>query len=147
MAGRIGLSGCIQWLGERDAKQYYPAMDVFAISSRKEGLPYVVLEAMAAGLPVIATASSGVESLVIENENGTIVAPGDHAGFGVALRRLVCSESYRVSMGRGSLERVKQFSVQLMVKRTADLYVSSRRHGLFEQLVTHAGPRPESKYG
>jgi glycosyltransferase involved in cell wall biosynthesis len=97
-------------------------MDIFAISSRKEGLPYVVLEAMAASLPVVATSSAGVESLVVTKENGAVVPPGDHVAFGDALIRLLVDAPYRSSMARGSLTRVGRFSVASMVDKTVALY-------------------------
>jgi len=57
---RNRIGNHVLWLGERDARGVIAAFDVFAISSRKEGLPYVVLEAMSAGLPIVATTSAGV---------------------------------------------------------------------------------------
>src|SRR5205814_9009851 len=59
LADELGVASRILWLGERDARTVMTAFDVFAISSCKEGLPYVVLEAMSAGLPVVATDTAG----------------------------------------------------------------------------------------
>src|SRR5207237_6704923 len=93
---RLGIADKIIWLGERDARGVLAGFDVFALSSRKEGLPYVVLEAMAAGLPVVATASSGVEILVEPDVNGTVVPRDDAAAFAAAMRALA-ADPHRVA--------------------------------------------------
>ena len=85
---RLGVAEKIVWLGERDARGVLAGFDLFALSSRKEGLPYVVLEAMAAGLPVVATASAGVEILIEPGVTGEIVPRDDAAAFAAALTGL-----------------------------------------------------------
>ena len=72
-------------LGEMDARKVFSAFDVFAISSRMEAMPYVILEAMAAGLPIVATTTSGIETLVEDGVNGKVVAMDDSTAFAAAL--------------------------------------------------------------
>ncbi|HZK80646.1 MAG TPA: glycosyltransferase family 4 protein, partial [Humisphaera sp.] len=99
LAGTLGIGDKIIWLGERDAREVMSAFDLFALSSRKEGLPYVVLEAMAAGLPVVATSSAGVESLIDPGVNGAVVRPDDAKAFGDALIELATNPSRLAASG------------------------------------------------
>ena len=115
------------WLGERDARPLLGGFDLFAISSRKEGLPYVVLEAMAAGLPVVATASAGVESLIEPGLNGQIVPTGDAPAFGSALIDLASDCAQLAACGRESLRRAALFTIDAMVERTLGLYLELQR--------------------
>ena len=87
-----------------------PAFDLFALSSRYEGLPYVLLEALAAGLPVVATATSGVELLVDHGRNGMIVPPNCPDAFAAALVDLTSDPQCRVQYGLASLGRVAPFT-------------------------------------
>jgi glycosyltransferase involved in cell wall biosynthesis/CelD/BcsL family acetyltransferase involved in cellulose biosynthesis len=113
-AERLGVAGRVIWLGERDASTLYAAFDAFAIASRKEGLPYVVLEAMAASLPVIATTTSGVEILVRDGENGWVVPVDNVATFGHAMAELANDRAQAARFGDASLRRAKQLTVDAM---------------------------------
>jgi glycosyltransferase involved in cell wall biosynthesis len=115
----------ILWLGERDARGVLAAMDLFAISSRKEGLPYVVLEALATGLPVVATASSGVEILVESGMNGEVIRRDDVDGFAHALIKLVTDSNLRAQYGAAALRHAGNFTVDAMVQRTIAAYASA----------------------
>jgi glycosyltransferase involved in cell wall biosynthesis len=121
----LRLGDKVLWLGERPADSVLAAFDVFAMSSRKEGLPYVVLEAMAAGLPVVATDSSGVDSLVSGGVNGVVVPRGDAASFGDALATLVADPALRGRYGQASLARIQNFTIDAMVDRTLALYTEA----------------------
>jgi len=121
-AKRLGVSEKVLWLGERNALPLYAAFDLFAIASRKEGLPYVVLESLAAGLPVVATETAGVESLVETNVNGAVVPLGDVAGFAEGLTRIVCDADLRRHMGEASLNRSRHFTIDRMVNQTFAAY-------------------------
>lgn len=118
----LGISDKVRWPGERDARTCLAGFDVFALSSRKEGLPYVILEAMAAGLPVVATASAGVESLLKDGENGLVVPADDPAAFAGALLRVLNDPEQRAALGRSSLQRVAAFSIDQMVEKHLRLY-------------------------
>ena len=75
MADLLGIANKVLWLGEGDGKCLLPAFDLLALPSRYEGLPYVTLEALSAGLPVVATATAGVELPIRHRRNGLIVPP------------------------------------------------------------------------
>jgi glycosyltransferase involved in cell wall biosynthesis len=77
LAARCGLSGRIAFTGERgDVAVLLPGLDVFAMASRYEGLPCAIVEAMTAGLPVVATAVNAVPNVVIAGETGLLTPPG-----------------------------------------------------------------------
>ena len=123
LAGQEGVSDRVLWLGERDVSTVLAAFDVFAMSSCKEGLPYVVLEAMAAGLPVVATATAGVESLVQTGRNGTVVPCGDVDAFARAIVALANDPDAVARYGQASLEHVGKFTIDAMVERTLGEYL------------------------
>lgn len=127
LAAQLNLGDQIIWLGERDARGVFAGFDLFALSSRKEGMPYVVLEAMAAGLPVVATTSSGVELLVTPGVNGAVVPTDDTAAFAGALMELLPNPQRLADYGRASLERASQFTVDLMADRTLQAYLSQAK--------------------
>jgi glycosyltransferase involved in cell wall biosynthesis len=77
LAARCGLSGRMAFTGERgDVAVLLPGLDVFAMASRYEGLPCAIVEAMTAGLPVVATAVNAVPNVVIAGETGLLAPPG-----------------------------------------------------------------------
>lgn len=87
---RRGLDDRFHFLGERsDVADLLPALDVFAMSSRYEGLPCAVVEAMRCGLPVVATAVNSVPDLVVPGESGVLVPPADPRAMAEALDRLL----------------------------------------------------------
>jgi glycosyltransferase involved in cell wall biosynthesis len=126
LGARLGVADKILWLGERDAREVLAAFDVFAMSSRKEGLPYVILEAMAAGLPIVATVSSGVEILIEPGINGFVVPTDDIAAFSAALIALASDPDRMIRYGAASLRRAAELSIDAMVEQTLVAYQSSR---------------------
>jgi glycosyltransferase involved in cell wall biosynthesis len=141
LADRLGIADRVLWLGERDARGVLAAFDVFALASRKEGLPYVVLEAMAAGLPVVATESAGVEILVEPGHNGAVVPRDDVAAFAASLAQLAGDLARRARMGEASRARAARFTVEAMVDRTLAAY-HGERPATAEWGGSGAAPRP-----
>jgi glycosyltransferase involved in cell wall biosynthesis len=87
---RRGLGERFRWLGYRtDVPDLLPGFDVFALASRYEGLPCVLVEAMRAGVPVAATAVNAVPELVVPGETGMLAPPGQPAMLGRAVRYLL----------------------------------------------------------
>lgn len=122
LAGKLGIADKIIWLGERDARGVLAGFDIFALSSRKEGLPYVVLEAMAAGLPVVATQSAGVEILIEPEINGFVAITGDAASFAQGLIALASDPQRLASFGVASRKRAALFTIDNMVSSTIEAY-------------------------
>jgi glycosyltransferase involved in cell wall biosynthesis len=122
LAGRLGIAEKVVLLGEMDARKLFSAFDIFAMSSRMEAMPYVVLEAMAAGLPIVATVTSGVELLVEEGVNGNVV-PMDHcAAFAAALAGIANDPARMAQMASASHRLVAPFNSERMIDRILALY-------------------------
>jgi glycosyltransferase involved in cell wall biosynthesis len=124
LAWRLGIADKIIWLGERDSRGVFAGFDVFALSSLKEGLPYVVLEALVVGLPVVATSWAGVEILVEPGVNGAVVPPGDDRAFARALIDLATSPSRMTRYAAASRARAAELTIDAMVERTLEAYQS-----------------------
>ena len=91
--------------------------------SHGEGLPYTLLEAMAAGAAVITTRLGGMPDLLAEETNALFVAPGDAASIAEAVLRLAGDESLRRSMGEANAARIRAgHTTETVAKRFADLY-------------------------
>lgn len=107
-AAALGLNDRVRFLGEvGDVPARLRAAHVFVLSSRSEGLPISVLEAMAAGLPVVASDVGGLRELVAAEESGILVPAGSPAPLAVALSRLVDAPELRASLGAEGRRRVE----------------------------------------
>jgi glycosyltransferase involved in cell wall biosynthesis len=125
-AARLGLGGRAVFTGSRDdVADLLPAFDVFALSSRYEGLPIALLEAMAAGVPPVATRVGGIPEVVTDGVDGLLVDPGDAAGLAAALGRLLGDGDLRATLGRRARERAGAFDLADAVHRTEDVYLAA----------------------
>jgi glycosyltransferase involved in cell wall biosynthesis len=116
--------GWIRFAGyQEDVWPWLAACDVFVLSSDWEGMPNAVLEAMGAGLPVVATAVGGTPDVVVDGVTGLLVPAADPAALAAVLERLIGDPGLRQRMGEAGRRRVEQrFSAQRMVERTQSLY-------------------------
>ena len=122
-AAALGLADRTLFLGSRgDVRELLPAFDVFALSSRYEGLPIALLEALAAGVPAVATRVGGVPEVLGDGDAGLLVAPGDPAALADALRRVLTDRGLRAEMGTRAVERARAFSIDPAVERIAAVY-------------------------
>jgi glycosyltransferase involved in cell wall biosynthesis len=104
VAERVRFAGAI---GQEEIGKHYARADVFVLPSFAEGLPVVLVEAMATGLPVVASRITGIPELVSEGESGLLSVPGDLDGLVDALGELVTAPpERRLAMGRAGHERV-----------------------------------------
>jgi glycosyltransferase involved in cell wall biosynthesis len=117
LIAELDCPGRMRLLGYRsDLRELYQAMDVFALSSLREGLPNVLLEAMALEVPVVATRIAGIPRLIRDGENGLLVDPGDTDGLGAALTRLLRDGDLRLRLrqaGRRVIEAGYSFPVRM----------------------------------
>ncbi len=126
LVARCGLTGRVHFLGQRDdVPALLHASDVFALTSEWEGNPLSVMEAMAAGLPVLATRVGSIPELVEEEVSGLLVSPGDVAGLSAGLSRLQQSPALLAGMGAHAALRARsRFGLDRMVSSYEELYLS-----------------------
>lgn len=106
-----------------DVPAFLSALDVYALSSDYEGLPLAVLEAMAAGLPIVSTAVGGVPEAVIDGHNGFLVPRRDSRLLAQSIVRLGIDPGLAASMGKASRERMETlFDARIMAEKTATVY-------------------------
>jgi glycosyltransferase involved in cell wall biosynthesis len=123
-AQRLGIRDRIHFLGFcPNVNDVYGALDIFAMPSRCEALPYALLEAMAAELPAVATCAGGVPEIVAPGETGFLVPIASREALAAALGQLLEDADLRRRMGRAGRARVlAHFSEREMVTRTLELY-------------------------
>jgi glycosyltransferase involved in cell wall biosynthesis len=121
---RLGLAGAVDLTGERDdIPAFLAAADCFVLSSTSEGMPISVLEAMAAGLPVVASDVGGVHELVTEGTTGCLVPPRDPEALAGALRPLLGDPELRARLGAQARRDVEQrFTVDRVQREHLQLY-------------------------
>ena len=123
LRAELGLRGTVDLPGFTDAiLPRLATFDVFVLSSKTEGLGTAILDAMAAGRPVIATRAGGIVDAVVDDASGRLVDPGDVEGLARALAELQSSAALRQRLAHGALERVEEFDVRLTVERTRAVY-------------------------
>lgn len=123
LARTLGLENHVVLPGRVEPRDWLARADVFAHTSRWEGFGIVLLEAMLAELPVVATRVSAVPEIVVDGETGILAPPGDVAAVADGLTRLLDDAALRRTLGAAGLERAHtEFSVARMVEQTIGVY-------------------------
>lgn len=118
-----GLADSVFLIGFRnDVPRVLAASDVLVLPSFREGTPRVITEAMASGLPVVATDIAGIPEQVVDGESGYLIPTGDAAALADKLAELLANSELRKQMGKRGLERVERFSVDAMLRDLDGLY-------------------------
>lgn len=120
LAADLGLSDCVHFAGyQPDPGRYLRAMDVFALTSRSEGMPLCVLEAWAAGLPVVASRVGGLPELIEEGRTGFLFESGDDRALAHQVAILFADKVRARLMGQAGRENVRD---KFDVARMAEAY-------------------------
>lgn len=121
----LGIEHVVEWTGFiREINPVLDQMDLFVLPSLfGEGMPMVVLEALAAGLPVVASAVEGIPEVIREGQEGYLVPPGSSETLARAIERFFTGEADWQAMRRSALARQREcFSTESMARAVADVY-------------------------
>lgn len=123
-ARELGIESLVKFLGARtDVPRLLAAFDLFVLPSLWEGLPLTLMEAMAAGRPLVASRVDGVEELVTDGVEGALVEAGDPAALAAALLELCRDSGRRAMLGERARERaMREFGVEAMGRAVAAIY-------------------------
>ena len=125
-ASDLGVSDGVLFAGARsDIPAVLAAIDIYAMSSNREGLPVSLLEAMAAGKPIVATMVGGIPEVVSDRREGLLVPSGDPEALAGAIRELACDPKLAAHLGRQASEKVAaEYSIGATVRRLEEVYCS-----------------------
>lgn len=112
------------WINSEKRDEILSQADVFILPSYNEGLPLAILEAMGWSLPVIVTPVGGIPELVISNQNGLLVTPGNIQQLSEAMELLIENETLRLSLGSIARKNVEPLDIRNCSVRLADIYHS-----------------------
>jgi glycosyltransferase involved in cell wall biosynthesis len=123
-AAQLGLSDHVRFAGERNSMpEVYASFDVFALPSFSEGMPMTVLEAMAAGLPIVATTVGAVPGLLEPAGCGILCPPGDASALAAALLRVLQDPALAERLGIAAQQHLRaHYSAEAMARQYLALY-------------------------
>ena len=121
---QTGIEKHVIFLGQRqDTKRIYAAMDIFTLVSKTEGIPNVVLEAMAMNVPVISTNVGGIGEIITHNLDGILIQRGDTSSLSHYIKELLTNDNYRNSITNAGRKRVLEyFDFSVRLKKFEDIY-------------------------
>ncbi len=124
LSHRMGLKERVIFTGFlEDPARIYPALDLYLSASLKEGLPLALVEAMGAGLPVVATDVPGHRDVIVSGQSGLLVRPEDPGAMSLAIAALWADPGRRATLAEAGRQCARsRFSIELMVCSTAELY-------------------------
>lgn len=128
-AQRLGLAERVRFAGlQEDVAPFFAAFDLYLMSSQFEGLPLALLEAMAAGVPVVATAVGGIPEALADGHEGVLVAAGDADVLAGEAVRLLAAPDRRRTMAAAARRRVEaDFGIARMARELEEIYVDVLR--------------------
>lgn len=121
-AARLNVAKSVRWLGIVDAPAYIPGLDLLLHSSRFEGLSYVFLECLAAGVPIVTTRVGGVEEAIADGETGFVSASRDTNDLCIPLLAATEDAALRKRMSEAARIRARRFELDAMLDGLMRLY-------------------------
>jgi glycosyltransferase involved in cell wall biosynthesis len=124
LSEQLGIASRVVFSGmRRDVPQLLSLMEIFVLPSLYEGFGIAILEAMAAGKPVVASTVGGIPEFVVSGESGLLVPPGDSVALATAIRQLLAQPERAKAMGCRGQEHVrKHYSIESVVRQHEQLY-------------------------
>lgn len=123
LARELSVEKQIHFLGFRaDVKELMAASDIFLFSTLQEGLPRSMMEAMASGLPCVASEIRGNVDLIENGKNGYLCPATDDSAFSKAIENLANSPELRLKISKENLEKIKQYDVSVVEKEIKEIY-------------------------
>ncbi len=120
---RAGLAGRVRFLGWRtDVPDLLHAFDVFVLPSLNEGMGRALVEAMAAGRPIVASRAGGIPEVLGDDEAGILVQPGEARALAAAIETCLAEPDLGARLGKAARERARRYSVEAMVEKLEALY-------------------------
>ena len=125
LARELGIQDQLHLLGfRRDVYRLCSAADLFLFSSRREGLSVSMMEAMACGLPIVASRVRGNTDLIDDGLGGFLVESDDASGFAGGIRKLLAEPGIREQMKQYNLQKIQRYSIEAVTAQMAELYRS-----------------------
>lgn len=122
-AKELNIADRVHFLGYRtDIKELFATADAFVMSSFREGLSRSIMEAMASGLPCVASKIRGNVDLIVEGEGGYLCSPTNSDEFAKAIAELTEDANLRKKMSQYNLERIKEFDISVVEKEIRNIY-------------------------
>jgi glycosyltransferase involved in cell wall biosynthesis len=119
----VSANGRVKFLGWRDdIHEIMPVFDMLVLPSLNEGMGRVLVEAMAAGKPVVASDVGGIPDLVRHGETGYLVPPADEKALSDSIKKLLADPGNAWEMGQQGKKLCQQFSLEAMIAKLDDLY-------------------------
>lgn len=127
LASSLGIAGAVTFTGMReDVQDLLPAFDLFVLSSLHEGLSIAIIEALAAGVPVVSTRVGGIPELITHGQEGLLVSPRSEHELARAMLRVATDPDQRASLAEAGQRRAAEFGIQTAADTLAEYY---RSHG------------------
>jgi glycosyltransferase involved in cell wall biosynthesis len=121
----LGLADRVHFLGWRaDVEEIMGCFDIFVLPSLNEGMGRVLVEAMAAGLPIVASRVGGIPDLVKNGKNGLLIPPADASALAKTISDLLSDKEKRNRMGEAGKKMCRQYSAEAMVEQIENLYTA-----------------------
>jgi glycosyltransferase involved in cell wall biosynthesis len=127
-AAALGLDGRVRFVGPQPRErvlELFRAADAMLLSSTWENFPHTVVESLAVGTPVVATAAGGVAEVVADGRNGLLVPPGDADALGAAIRRFFADDALRASLSAAAAPSVEAYAPDRIYARLEEVLLAA----------------------
>jgi glycosyltransferase involved in cell wall biosynthesis len=123
-AARLGIAERVRFLGfVGEMAQLYPAIDMLLLTSRYEGLPITILEAMAVGLPIVSSRLDGVQEILVDGEDAALVPPDEPLTFAARINQLIADHALAQRYAEAALAKVREhYSAGAMTRAVEEVY-------------------------